>query len=36
VGSTSSLRLDFVFISSLLEGNGRPPGNDRETDRNLP
>ena len=26
VGSMSSLRLDFVFISSLLEGDGRPPG----------
>jgi len=36
VGSTSLLRPDFVFISRLLEGNGRLPGGDRETDRNLP
>jgi len=36
VGSTTLLRPDFVFISRLLEGNGRLIGNDRETDRNLP
>jgi len=36
VGSMTLVRLDFVFVSSLLEGDGRPPGNDRETDRNLP
>jgi hypothetical protein len=36
VGSTTLLRLDFVFISRLLEGDGRRTGNDRETDRNLP
>ena len=36
VGSTTLLRLDFVFVPSLLEGDGRPTGNDRETDRNLP
>jgi len=36
VGSTTSMRLDFVFISRLLERNGRLTGNDRETDRNLP
>jgi len=36
VGSTSSLRPDFIFISRLLEGSGRLTGNDRETDRNLP
>jgi hypothetical protein len=36
VGSTTLPRLDFVFISSLLEGVRRPSGNDRETDWNLP
>jgi len=36
VGSTTLLRLDFVFISRLLEGDGRLTGKDRETDRNLP
>jgi hypothetical protein len=36
VGSTTLLRLDFVSISKLLEGDGRLTGNDRETDRNLP
>ncbi len=36
VGSTTLLRLDFVFVLSLLEGVGRLTGNDRETDRNLP
>ena len=36
VGSTTLLRPDFVFISRLLEGDGRLAGNDRETDRNLP
>jgi hypothetical protein len=36
VGSTTSLRPDFVFISRLLEGSGRMTGKDRETDRNLP
>ena len=36
VGSTTLLRLDFVFISSLLEGDGRVTGKDRETDRKLP
>jgi len=36
VGSKTLLRLDFVFVSRLLEGDGRLAGNDRETDRNLP
>ena len=36
VGSASSRRLDFVFISRLLEGDGRLTGNDREMDWNLP
>jgi hypothetical protein len=36
VGSTTLLRLDFVFVSSRLEGNGRVTGNDREADRKLP
>jgi hypothetical protein len=36
VGSTTLLSLDFVFVPRLLEGDGRRPGNDRETDRNLP
>jgi len=36
VGSMTLLRLDFVFISRLLEGDGRSTGNDREADRKLP
>jgi len=36
VGSTTLLRPDFAFVSSLWEGNGSPPGKDRETDRKLP
>jgi hypothetical protein len=36
VGSTTLLRLDFVFVSRLLEGDVRPTRNDREADRNLP
>jgi hypothetical protein len=36
VGSTTLLKPDFVFISRLLEGDGRLTGNNRETDRNLP
>jgi hypothetical protein len=36
VGSTTLLRLDFVFISSLLEGDGCLTGTDREADRKLP
>jgi hypothetical protein len=36
VGSTTLPRLDFVFISRLLEGDGWPTGNDREADRKLP
>jgi len=36
MGSTTLLRLDFVFVSRLLEGGGLLTGNDRETDRNLP
>ena len=36
VGSTTLQRLDFVFISRVLEGDGRVTGKDRETDRNLP
>jgi hypothetical protein len=36
VGSKTLLRLDFVFVSRLLEGDWRLDGNDREADRNLP
>jgi hypothetical protein len=36
VGSMTLLRRDFVFVSSPLEGDRSPTGNDRETDRNLP
>jgi hypothetical protein len=36
VGSMTSQRLDFVFVSSVLEDDGCLIGNDRETDRNLP
>jgi len=36
VGSKTLLRLDFVFVSRLLEGSGHVTGNDREADRKLP
>jgi hypothetical protein len=36
VGSMTLLRLDSVFVLSLLEGDWRPTGNDRETDRKFP
>src|SRR5438876_5016303 len=36
VGSKVLLRLDFVFVSRRLEGDGRLTGNDRETDQNMP
>ena len=36
VGSMTLLRLDFVFVSSQLEGARSSTGKERETDRNLP